>query len=193
MTTSTFVGIISGSDLEIKIVTSFLERKGLSANCIKKIIGSNRKKVRQYSKDEICKAILMHSVSPKLYEMMRKNETMTLFPLPDPSTLRKCIASFVCAPGIQDELFKLLGLKLSNEPELYKQSVLVFDEMSVLECFEYSRRLRRMFGSHKKVQVVMLRGLIYPWKQVVFFDFDCDMNKQLLMKLIKKGEGNSSL
>ena len=45
----------------------------------------------------------MHSVSPKLYEMMRKNETMTLFPLPDPSTLRKRITSFVCAPGIQDE------------------------------------------------------------------------------------------
>ena len=29
-----------------------------------------------------------------------------------------------------------------------------------------------MFGSHKKVQVVMLRGLIHPWKEVVFFDFD---------------------
>ena len=47
---------------------------------------------------------------------------MTLFPLPNQSTLRKRIASFVCATGIQDELFKLLGLKLSNEPELYKQS-----------------------------------------------------------------------
>ena len=84
MTTSTFVDNIAGSDIKIKIVTTFLERKGLCENCKKKIIGSNKKKVRHYSKDKICKAILMHSVSPKLYEMMRKNETMTLFPLPDP-------------------------------------------------------------------------------------------------------------
>ena len=51
----------------------------------------------------------------------------------------------------------MLELKLSTEDDAYKQAVIVFDEMAVRECFEYSRRLKQTFGSHKKVQVVIIR------------------------------------
>ena len=48
---------------------------------------------------------------------------MTLTPLPHPSTLRRRIKGFVCAPGLQKELFSLLQLKLSTEDDACKQAV----------------------------------------------------------------------
>ena len=150
------VQITPDSDKELEIVCIFLERKGLSENCIEKIVGSKRKKVIKYSNTEICNAILIQAMSPKTYNTLRVNN-MTLMPLPHPSTLCRRISSFVCSPGLQPELFKLLELKLSTEDEMTKQAVIVFDEMSVRECYEYSRRFKKVFGSHKKIQVVIIR------------------------------------
>ena len=31
----------------------------------------------------------------------------------------------------------------------------------------------------------MKRGLIYPWKQVIFYDFDVEIKRNLLFKIIK--------
>ena len=148
--------IPSESEKELELVCNFLQRKGLSQNCIEKIVGSKRKKVDKYSNEEICNAVLIQALSPKTYDTLRVNN-MTLMPLPHPSTLIRRISSFVCAPGLQPELFKLLELKLSTEDEVTRQAVLVFDEMSVRECFEYSKRLKKVFGKHKKIQVVIIR------------------------------------
>ena len=41
-----------------------------------------------------------------------------------------------------------------------------------------------MFKNHKKVQVVLLRGLTDNWKQVIFYDLDRIMNIKLLNSLI---------
>ena len=145
-----------------------MQRKGLSENWIDKIVGSRRKKVHKYSNTEICNAVLIQAMSPKTYETLRVNN-MTLMPLPHPSTLCRRISSFVCAPGLQPELFKLLELKLSTEDVMTRQAVLVFDEMSVRECFEYSRRLKKVFGSHKKIQVVVIRENINFYKAKYLF------------------------
>ena len=150
--------MVTENEKELEIVCKFLQRKGLSENTIEKIVGSKRKKVHKYSNAEICNAVLIQAMSPKTYETLRVNN-MTLMPLPHPSTLCRRISSFVCAPGLQPELFKLLELKLSTEDERTRQAILVFDEMSVRECYEYSKRLKKVFGSHKKVQVVVIREI----------------------------------
>ena len=54
----------------------------------------------------------------------------------------------------------MLELKLSTEEDGCRQAVIVFDEMAVRECFEYSKRSNRTFGNQKKVQVVMIRDKI---------------------------------
>ena len=132
----------------------FLEKQGLSKNQVNNILGSSTKTF--YTKDDLCTALVLHSISPKAYKILRKN-SMTLSPLPHPSTLRRRIKNFVCGPGLQSELFRMLELKLSTEEDACRQAVIVFDEMAVRECFEYSKRLKQTFGNHKKVQVVMIR------------------------------------
>ena len=145
----------AGSQRESNIVRNFLKRKGYSDNMINSIMFPG-KKVRKYTKKEISDSLLMHSLSPRLYDTMRKNN-MTVAPLPCPKTLRLHISHFICAPGMQQEFFELLGHKLSTETLTYRQAVVIFDEMHVRECYEYDTRLKTIFGPNKKVQVVMIR------------------------------------
>ena len=82
---------------------------------------------------------------------------MTIIPLPHPLTLRRHISHFLCAPGIQPELFGLLCERLASEDRVGRQAIMVFDEMHVKECYEYDRRLKQVIGGNKTVQVVMIR------------------------------------
>jgi len=86
--------------------------------------------------------------------MLRRN---SILPLPHRTTLAKKVKHFKCAPGLQDEFFNLIKLKLSVANEWEKQCVLLFDEMQISQTYEYCKRLKQMFDAHKKVQVVLLR------------------------------------
>ena len=141
--------------MEEKTVRQYLIRKGYGENVIKKIMNPD-KKVRSYTKPEICTSLVIHSISPKAYNTMRQN-SLTIIPLPHPRTLRRHISHFICAPGLQREFFELLGHRLSAEDFFGRQAVVLFDELHVRECYEYDRRLMTVYGPNKKLQVVMIR------------------------------------
>ena len=126
-------------------------------NFIERVINPS-KRVKCYSKEEISNAIVIHTQSPKAYETMRRN-SMICTPLPNPRTLSRHISHFLCAPGLQPEFFAMLGAKLSSEDWIGRQSVLVFDEMHVKECYEYDKRLKTVMGGSKTVQVVLIRNI----------------------------------
>ena len=65
---------------------------------------------------------------------------------------------------------------------------MMFDEMQLKESCDFNDRLKKLFIRHKKVQVVQVRGLIKPWKQIIYYDFDENMNMDLLNELILKSE-----
>lgn len=81
----------------------------------------------------------------------------TILPLPHKKTLSKKVRHFRCAPGLQHEFFNLLKLKLSIADEGERQCVLMFDEMHISSSFEYCARLKQVFKTLKRIQVVLLR------------------------------------
>jgi hypothetical protein len=112
------------------------------------------KKAPVFTKDEICEAILLHSVSSKAYEMLRKN---SILPLPSKTTLSRRVKNSRCAPGLQQEFFNFIKLKLSVANNWERQCVVLFDEMQISQTYEYCDRLKQTFAAHKKIQVVLLR------------------------------------
>jgi hypothetical protein len=40
-------------------------------------------------------------------------------------------------------------------------------------------------GPHRQAQVALIRGLLFPYKQVVYADFDVSMKKDLLFEIIR--------
>ena len=104
--------------------------------------------------------------------------------LPQRTTLSRRVSHFRCEPGLQMEFFKLLKLDLSVRDERTCESVLMFDEMHTSQSIEYCPTFKRLLPAYKKVQVALIRGLIHPWKQIIYYDFDTTMNKSLLDSII---------
>ena len=115
---------------------------------------TSKKKV--YSQKTIYNALMIHSVSPKVYKMIRENK-LTYDALPSRCTLSRRISHIKCFPGVQSEFLHFVKLNLSTADFWQRQSVLMFDEIDLCEKFDYCKRLKKVFGKYKKAQVVMLR------------------------------------
>ena len=138
---------------ETYIANKVLKSSGCSNNLRRKLL-SPTQKLRHFSKSEICEAILLRALSSKAYEMLRKN---SILPLPHRVTLARKVKHFQCSPGIQNEFFNFIKLRLSIVSEWERQCIIMFDEMQMSQSYEYCKRLKQMFNAHKKVQVVLLR------------------------------------
>ena len=65
------------------------------------------------------------------------------------------------------DTFSLLQVEVKTNASIFNKSALLFVEMQLEEVRDFSARLKKLFIQHKKVQVVRLRGLFHPWKQIV--------------------------
>lgn len=138
---------------ETAAMSKALKEGGYSDNLRRKLLFPT-KRLKHYSEKEICEAVLLRALSPKAYEMLRKN---SILPLPHRTTLARKVRNFQCSPGLQNEFFNLLKLKLSVAEEWEQQCILMFDEMQISQSYAYCARLKRIFPAHKKVQVALLR------------------------------------
>jgi hypothetical protein len=64
--------------------------------------------------------------------------------------------------------------------------VLSFDEVKISEGVEYDHRTDQIRGPHRQAQVGMMRGLLYPYKQPIYVDFDKAMKKDILFDIITR-------
>lgn len=64
--------------------------------------------------------------------------------------------------------------------------VISFDEMSVRRHLEYDSGADEIVGPHSKVQVMMVRGLFYSWKQTIFIAFDTKITVDILNDIITR-------
>lgn len=67
-----------------------------------------------------------------------------------------------------------------------KVAVLSFDEMKVVETYEYDPVADTVQKPATYVQVVMARGLRKSWKQPVYYNIDCKMTLELINEIIVK-------
>ena len=174
-------------DLDEKHVKELLLEKGCSAVQIKQMFNSGEgiKRYPDYTDEEICRGLVIRSLGEKTFCYLRN---LQIFPLPSQTTLKRWISGFKVTPGLNQQLFKLLETFLQTKEERSRYAAVAFDEMEVKQVIEYDKASKCVRGPHKKIQVVMIRGLIAKWKQVIYFSFDTPMRKDLLLDLIKKCE-----
>lgn len=64
-----------------------------------------------------------------------------------------------------------------------KVAVLSFDEMKVVETYEYDPVADTVQKPATYVQVVMARGLRKSWKQPVYYNIDCKITPELINEM----------
>ena len=167
------------------VTKNFLKSKGHSDSMVKKLFNPSGKKRLHYDKKEICDAMVLRSISRKGFEFVRKNMCV---PVPSKRFLDRWFKDFKTVPGMQHDMFSLVKSKFSESDHHDRQAVLVFDEMDLKEEYVFDGTTKKVFKPHKKAQVVLLRGLIRPWKQLVYFNYDKNMTKKLLDEIITESE-----
>lgn len=143
------------------------------------------KPVTQWQDEDICKAITLQSLSPKGYRYLR--ESMKL-PFPSKSTLNRWASKLNVEPGVMPSVLQLLHHKAESMTELERVCVLSFDETSVSSEWSYDKAKDILYDPKERVQCAMLRGLVSPWKQLIYYDFDTAMSKVILHDIIVKVE-----
>ena len=142
-------------------------------------------RARNYSEDEIKKGSLLMYSSKKTYELLRSFSGERY---PSVRTIQRHVQGFKCSYGINGEMFSLLQQKFQTMPEADRNVSIVFDEMDLQSVTGYSQHLQERLPQSKKVQVVIVRGLKSGFKEVIYYDFDQNMNMQLLSDLISQIE-----
>lgn len=153
----------------------------LSENQIDIIL--KRKSRVVWTQEELSNAFTIRYFSSKAYTFLRDQLNL---PLPALSTLTKWAGKIKVTSGLLEDILKIMKIASLTMSDLDKVCVLEFDEMSVSSCYEYDRKFDKVIGPHTKMQVLMVRGLFGRWKQTIFADFDCNMTKELLIKIITR-------
>ena len=104
-----------------------------------------------------------------------------LFKLPCPSTLRKTMAKLNVRPGLSQNIFDLLKIKVTAMQPEEKLCSISVDEMSIKSDLSYNPQIDEIegyedFGSYGKTSkiathalVFMVRGIMARWKQPVAY------------------------
>ena len=150
------------------------------------VVTKKLKRPRKWTEDDIANGLILRSFSRKSYDFLREKK---LLPLPSETAMRKWVKSFSCQPGILHDMKKVLQRFFETEESpLARLAVISFDEMEICKILEYDHESDRVFGPHKKLQLVMVRGLCKKWKQPIFYDFDTPMRKGLLFEIVEHAE-----
>ena len=128
-------------------------------------------------------AFSVRYLSKKAYTHMKYNMGI---PLQGLSTLANLASKINIQPGVQNHFIENLGALGFSMDQLDKLTVLLFDEMKTKEVYEFDIKGDKVYSPKKQMLVVMARGLIGNWKQIVYIDFDQRFKSLKLNEIIGK-------
>ena len=150
------------------------------------VVTKKLKRPKKWTEDDIANGLILRSFSRKSFDFLREKK---LLPLPSETAMRMWVKNFSCQPGVLQDIKKVLQKFFESEDSpLARIAIVSFDEMEIAKILEYDHESDRVFGPHKKLQLVMVRGLFKKWKQPIFYDFDTPMKKDLLFDIVKHVE-----
>lgn len=115
------------------------------------------------------------------------------YPLPSVRTLTRKLENLKCKPGLIDEVFDFLSIKISHfKKDTDKDCILVLDKMSITPGIFYDNSSKKFIGKvtlpdNSKQEgcqalVIMRAGIASRWKQIVAYHFTTKTLKRVDLK-----------
>lgn len=135
------------------------------------------KSIQKWTKTEKELCLSIYYKSPSTYIHMRRQGIV----MAAPSTIRKWLGQTNCLPGLQKDVFLNVKQRFKNATIQERSCVLAFDEMSIMNSLEYSKKYDQTEGFQdfgrgerapmvaKYVLVFLIRGLYSGWKLPVAY------------------------
>ena len=141
--------------------------------------------IKRWTDEDMSNELTLRCLSPKAYRYLRE---MCKFPYPSKSTLNRRMSNVDVEPGVLTALLNILKCRAKEMTEPDRLCILSFDECSIAHAWSYDKGTDTLYSPKDRAQCVMIRGLVQPWRQLVFYDFDSNMTKEILFDLIEKIE-----
>lgn len=139
-------------------------------------------KGRRYDSDSFKQHCLsIYFASPKAYINIATKSK--LFCLPSYATLQRFTRNCYINPGLQDNVFQMLKIKINDLPDINKYCILCIDEMSLTHLF-YNITTDKVIGFEDigylqscsqllthNVAVIIVKGICQSWKQPLSYFF----------------------
>lgn len=145
----------------------------------------NQEPVRKWTSDDIAHALSFRATSPKGYSYARKHLKL---PYPSPTTLHRWTKGHIFQQGLLHIILTLMKNRSEKMTKAERACIVSFDEMKVTQAWEFRRSDETVLSPKNYVQVVMVRGIIGRWKQIVYYNFDTKMTDALLKTIINAVE-----
>lgn len=150
---------------------------------------------RKWTLEERNLSIMIFYKSPSTYEFLRRQKIT----LPGISSIRRWIGSSKFKPGFCKKYLQQIKLKFEEKTVNERAAVLCFDEMSIMECLEYSKAMDMIEGfedlgnmgrtrlTAQYALVFLVRGLYNSWKlPIAYFLTHTGVKADDLAMLIKQ-------
>jgi Transposase protein len=161
-----------------KIIRDALEPIFSPAQCDRLLL---KKGARRWTEDDYAMAISFLCRSTRGYRYARD---ILKLPLPAVSSVKAKIAKFPLTEGLATFALKIMQARGLSMSELQKICVLTFDEIYINSNMVYDSVEDQVLGPNNKTQVVMAQGLFGGWKNIVYFDHNKDVTKDILIQVI---------
>jgi hypothetical protein len=141
----------------------------------------------RWSPNDFAAALVLLAAGKRGYTYLSSQYT---FLLPCLSSIKNYMTRITFEPGQLDDVLSLMEFAGKDMTPLHKILVMGYDEMHTSETCCHDQKLDQIYGPCQQVQVVNVRGLFSPYKNPVFFDFDCKIEgvpEKLSEELHKRG------
>ena len=166
-------------------VVDALTKKGFpkgAQNCIM----NPAQKSYNYTKEDIAQAVVIRGISPKAYRLLKATSKI---PIPDRRTQERWLARIPKQTGFQYHSIEMLKCMAKNTKlKNYNYAMITFDEVHISQRYEMDLKTQKIYGNVSKLQMVMMRGLVQPWKEPIWYNFNTNMTLDLMKQIIVKME-----
>ena len=146
---------------EKEIVRNRLSKvKNLSAGQIKLLV--NDQKYVWNTTADIARCAVLYSINKSAYNYQRSISPKGW--MASPSAINRWLSEFQVKPGFQENAINIIK-KMKQTPGhqkdlLFHHTSLVFDEIHIRDdSVQMDQKTQKVYGPHKKLQLVMIRGL----------------------------------
>ena len=140
----------------------------------------------RWSPAEIGKALVLRKFSRRAYSFARGT---LLWPLPHPRTLQRWSRPIPARPGFQPAAQVLFAHLRHNSKDFLRLAIIGFDEMKLSSQPSYSSKNDRVYIA-SQAQTFVARALFGKWKVILYYNYDTNATKELILHVINYAEEN---
>ena len=135
----------------------------------------------QWLQPELVSGFSLRKMDQNVYEYLRAKVQL---PLPDPRDLFKFAMSIKLVGGLQTTLLQILESDAEKMTDSDRVTILQISKFNTSYVWEYDEHNDIVFGRHKFVTLVVAKGLLAEWQQLIYMNFDTEMTEEILKAAI---------